>query len=436
MTQTASKRPFGLTSAIALVVANMLGAGVFTTSGFSLADLGSRSTVMLAWLIGAAIALCGAISYGGLVRHMTASGGEYLFLSRVVHPGAGFLAGWVSLLAGFTGAIAFAATVFETYALPAELRPAWLPEGAIGVLSIVLCACAHGLVLRYGVRMQNVVVALKLGFLLVFIGYALTQLGSASWPGLEASVTTTGTATISVFAMSLVWISLSYSGFNAAVYIAGEIDDAPRTAPRALWIGTLVVSALYLVLNAIFLYAPLPGSVAGRPDVAIAAVETLGGERLVLLLRMIIALALLSSVSSMIVIGPRVYARMARDGVFPKFFDFADGSEGAHPPRTSIALQAGLAIIVLLASGLATLLSYLGLMLSLSAAATVACLFLVRRREGAEAVRGIGYPWIPGIFVIATVGLGLLAASQRPHEWIAAVLTVLTGGIAYLLFRR
>ena len=174
-------RPFGLVSATALVVANMIGAGLFTTSGFALADLGSRPRVMAAWLVGGVIALCGAVSYGGLVRRMAVSGGEYLFLSRVIHPGAGFLAGWVSLLAGFTGAIAFAATVFETYVVPESVRPAWLPAGAVGIAAIVVCGSLHGIVVRYGVRAQNAIVLLKLLFLVGFVGFALIRFGDTGW---------------------------------------------------------------------------------------------------------------------------------------------------------------------------------------------------------------------------------------------------------------
>ena len=435
MSSARPRRPFGLFSATALVVANMVGAGVFTTSGFALADLGSRPRVMAAWFVGGLIALCGAVSYGALVRRMAVSGGEYLFLSRVIHPAVGFLAGWVSLLAGFTGAIAFAATVFEAYVLPESVRPAWLPERLLGVVAILLCGLAHGIVVRYGVRAQNVVVVIKLLFIAGFVGFAATRLGGAGWPGLSVDGPTAAFS-LTAFAMSLVWISLSYSGFNAAVYIADEIEDAPRIAPRALWLGTSLVAVGYLVLNAVFVYAPLPAAVAGRSDVAAAAAATLGGDALTTLLRIVISLALLSSVSSMIVIGPRVYAQMARDRVFPSFFSFPDGGEGSRAPVASIGLQVILASVLVLFSGISALLSYLGLVLSMSAAGAVACLFVLRRREGKSVVAGIGYPIVPAIFVGATVVLGLLASVQRPKEWIAAVATLLSGLVAYRLFRR
>jgi APA family basic amino acid/polyamine antiporter len=434
MNEGPRRRPFGLFSATALVVANMIGAGVFTTSGFSLADLGSRPRVMAAWVVGGAIALCGAVSYGGLVRRMAVSGGEYLFLSRVIHPGVGFLAGWVSLLAGFTGAIAFAATVLETYVVPQSIRPEWLPVGAVGIAAIVGCGLLHGIVVRYGVAAQNAIVLVKSLFVAGFVGFALIRLGDTGWPGLglpEPAVAFSLTA----FASSLVWISLSYSGFNAAVYVAGEIEDAPRTAPRALWLGTSIVFAVYLVLNGVFLFAPLPEDVAGRPDVAAAAATALGGGGLSTVLRIVISLALLSSVSSMIVAGPRVYAQMARDGVFPTFFAGSVDGPRERAPLASITLQVILASIVVSVTGLRELLSYLGIVLSMSAAGTVACLFVLRRREGKSAVAGIGYPVVPAVYVVATVVLGLLVVTPRPREWLAAVITMLSGGLAYRVFR-
>jgi len=424
------RRPFGLVSATALVVANMIGAGVFTTSGFALADLGSRPRVMAAWVVGGIIALCGAVSYGGLVRRMAASGGEYLFLSRVIHPMTGFLAGWVSLLAGFTGAIAFAATVFETYIVPQGVRPAWLPEGVVGISAIVVCGLLHGIGVRSGARVQNAIVLFKLLFITAFVALALIRLGDTGWPGLGVPGPAVAFS-VTAFASSLIWISLSYSGFNAAVYVAGEIEDAPRTAPRALWLGTSIVAAIYLALNAVFLFAPLPEDVSGRPDVASAAATALGGGFLSTALRITISLALLSSVSSMIVAGPRVYAQMARDNVFPAFFAAPGDGHGNRAPLTSIALQVILATIVVSLSGLSTLLSYLGFVLSMSAAGTVACLFVLRRREGKSAVAGIGYPWVPAVFVFATLALGLLAATQRPHEWLAALVTLASGAVAY-----
>jgi amino acid transporter len=416
---------FGLFSLVCLIIANMVGAGIFTTSGFALGDLGSANRVMAAWAVGGVIALCGAISYGGLVRRMTESGGEYLFLSRVIHPVAGFIAGWVSLLAGFTGAIAFAALAFETYAFPT--RPDWLPSGGAAVTMVALAAVLHGVRVRTGAAFQNVIVVLKVvmiaGFLL-FAAYVALSRGIAPAPPAAMPFS------LAAFAGSLVWISLSYSGFNAAVYVAGEAKDAQRNAPRALWIGTAVVTVLYVALNAAFVYLPPFEAVVGKEDVAAAAAQSIGGSTAALFIRVITVIALVTSVFSLIMAGPRVYARMADDGVFPKFFRF--GGSGA--PTAAILGQAALAIALIVMSDLRGLLGYLGFTLSISAALSVASLFIIARREGRQAVAVWGYPFTPLFYVLVTLILAGIAGSREPRQFLAAVITIVSGSVVYYAF--
>lgn len=370
------------------------------------------------------IALCGALSYGALVRRMCDSGGEYLFLSRALHPAAGFVAGWVSLLAGFTAAIAFAASAFEAYLLPAAWRPPMWPDGLGAVLVIGLAALAHGLTGRLGTWLQNTLVAVKLALLLGILFWAVWQVPAAAWRGgplrgADGSVPVLG---LVAFAQAVVWISLSYAGFNAAVYVAGEVVDARRQVPRALVVGTVLVIALYLALNALFLYAPSPTAIAGVEDIAARAVAALGGAPLAGLVRGVIALALLTSVSSMIVAGPRVYARMAADGVLPRAL-----AASARGPGRAIALQAVLAAVVVVSTRLETLLSYLGFTLSLSSALCVSSLFVLRRREGARSVPVPGYPWVPGFYVVATLGCAMVAAWARPLEPLTGLATLAVG---------
>jgi APA family basic amino acid/polyamine antiporter len=416
---------FGFFSLVCLIIANMIGAGIFTTSGFALGDLGSANRVMAAWVVGGIIALCGAVSYGGLVRRMTESGGEYLFLSRVIHPVAGFIAGWVSLLAGFTGAIAFAALAFETYAFPT--RPDWMPPGAAAVGMVALAAVLHGVRVRTGAMFQNSVVVLKVvmiaGFLL-FAGYVALSRGTA--PAAPAAIP----FSLAAFAGSLVWISLSYSGFNAAVYVAGEARDAQRNAPRALWVGTAVVTVLYIALNAAFVYLPPFEAVVGKQDVAAAAAEAIGGQPAALFIRVITVIALVTSVFSLVMAGPRVYARMADDGVFPRFFRFA--ADGA--PTAAIMGQAALGIGLILMSDLRGLLGYLGFTLSISAALSVASLFVIARREGRSAVSVWGYPFTPLFYVLVTLILAGIAGSREPRQLMAAVITIVSGSVVYYAF--
>ncbi|MBW2726564.1 MAG: amino acid permease, partial [Deltaproteobacteria bacterium] len=266
------RRHFGPGTLAALVVANMIGAGVFTTSGYTLADLGSPGRVLAAWVVGGAIAICGAIGYGALARRLTESGGEYLFLSRALHPAAGFVAGWISLIAGFTGAIAFAAHAFESYVRPAG--SSWYPN-LVAVAAIMVATAVHAIRPRIGAFGQNGVVVAKLLVLAGFVGFAVVKWagGSRSWPVCEPAA-----FSLSAFAGSLVWISLSYSGFNAAVYVSGEARDPARVVPASMLRATFAVAAIYLALNIIFVGFVPCEDVMGRPDVAVAAAASLLGD--------------------------------------------------------------------------------------------------------------------------------------------------------------
>jgi APA family basic amino acid/polyamine antiporter len=402
----------------------MIGAGVFTTSGFALEALGDPVWVLVAWVAGGLIALCGAASYAGLALHIRSSGGEYVYLARVVHPLAGFVAGWVSLLAGFTAAIAFAALACEAYLDP--LLPIDLPGGGIAAVLVLTAALLHSLRVSVGAVAQNLLVLLKLALIAAFIGVSFFVSAGSAVPNPAASVESLSAMS---FAQNLVWISLSYSGFNAAVYIAGEAQN-PRAVAHALWLGTGLVTVVYLLLNYIFVALPDAAAVSGRADVAAAAAEAIGGTALATMVRGIIVLALVTSVFSMLMAGPRVYARMADDGLLPAALQLRE-----HGPRGAIAFQAVLAVAVIWLTDLKTLLSYLGFTLSLSAAAAVACLFLVHQRSP-ELPRPVGYPWMPAIFIAATVAMAVLAAMRQPVELAAALLTLASGAAVYTAIRR
>ena len=433
------KFDLGLGTLTSLVVASMIGAGVFTTSGFALADLGTPQRVLAAWLIGGGVAVCGALSYGALAQRITLSGGEYVFLSRAVHPVAGFLAGWVSLLAGFTGAIAFAATAFEVYVMPDNIRPVWLPADSVAIALVVLCGLAHGLRKHSGTVSHNIVVVVKLALLVAFLGYAASTLPSGAWQGLQPSAPPiVPPFSVSAFALTLMWVSLSYSGFNAAVYVAGEARDAATNVPRAMVTATVLVMVLYLALNAVFVYAPAPETIIGQQDIAARAAAALGGSWLEAGVRTIIALALLSSVSAMVLTGPRVYAQMAHDGVLPRVLQMH-----SNMPRTAVALQVGMACVLIRLAGLQELLSYLGFILSISAAATVASLFVLHRTEQRRTTKPIshpvpmpGYPFVPAVFIVCTLGFAGLAAVRRPLEPLIGLATIAVGLVLYAVFTR
>jgi APA family basic amino acid/polyamine antiporter len=416
-------RRLGSVTGTALVVGNMVGAGVFTTSGFALADLGRREWVLLAWLVGGVLAFCGAISYGALARRLPESGGEYLFLGRVFHPLAGFLAGWVSLLAGFTAPIAVAGLVLAAYVLPGGgTEQKWLAS-----LAIAVAVGLHGIRLHPGVVLQNVAVGVKLVLLAGLIGFGGIRIAAS-----EIVPTVAPPAfDIGAFAVSLVWISFSYAGWNAAVYVAGEVRDPDRAIQRSLLIGTGIVTAVYLALNAVFLYSTDPAELAGVPEVAAVAAEALGGPVLARAVSVLIALALFTSISAMVMAGPRVYARMAADGLFPRMF-----STRSDVPGAAVALQGGLALVVVWIGELAHLLGYIGFVLGLSSAATVAALMVLRSREGAARIPIPAYPFLPGLFVVTTVGAAGFMVAREPRESALGLATVLLGIPAYWVFRR
>jgi APA family basic amino acid/polyamine antiporter len=420
----------GLFTLTALVIGNMIGAGVFTTSGFALADLGSPYRVLAAWLVGGLVALCGAVSYGALARVVPESGGEYLYLSKNVHPAAGFIAGWISLLAGFTGAIAYAALTFAAYAGVVSGTGASL----YATLVIGVAALLHALRLQQGTWVQNAAVALKLLAMLGFCAVAFFGYSISSWDGLrqiDNGEYAVPPFSIAAFALTLMWISFSYSGFNAAVYIAGEVPSARMRVPQALVLGALLTMLYYLLLNSVFVLVPPFDAVAGQEDVAAVAATAVGGPALAAAMRGIIALALFTSVSAMIMVGPRVYAKMADDGLLPAMLRFR-----RETPTAAVLAQAALAVAVVWIAGLRELLSYLGFTLGLSTAATVASLFVVARRSPDTAQQLPGYPWAPAAFVAFTLFFAALAAARNPWEMVAAVATIGSGALLYFALRR
>lgn len=420
------ERPLNQTSLVAIVVASMIGAGVFTTSGFAVADLQSPHWVMFAWFVGGIIACCGAVSYGHLARRLIENGGEYLFLSRFVHPAIGFIAGWVSFLAGFTGAGAFAAIALEGYALPPDQRPPWLPAGTIAILAVVIGTLLHAFHTRRGAGTHNWLVIGKLIFIGLFVAFAFASWGR--WNGPVSPLVDRSTPTIFMFATSVMWISLSYCGFNAAIYVAAEASGGWAVVAGSMIKSTVAVTILYLLLNAIFLYGPPVGAIAGEQNIAVVAARSISGEALAVLVRVAICFALASSVSSTILAGPRVYAKMAQDGVFPAWFE-----SSVSPPTRSVCLQGVAIAMVVAVSQLQDLLGYLGLTLSLCSAATVAILVTQSPDDFRISRFGRFAAWI---YVIATCVIAALAAWHRPGQATATVTTVVSGGFVYWVIDR
>ncbi len=428
---TKPKRTIGMTSLVCLVVANMIGAGVYTTSGYSLQALGSPIRVLAMWAIAAIIAIAGAICYGGLSRQLVRSGGEYLFLSRAVHPLAGFMAGWISLLAGFTGAIAFAATTFVNY-LPAQLKIDSDEEKMLVAVALIACAALlHLFRTGTGAIGQNILVGIKLVAISLFIAIGVA---SIDWPAqfaASASAAAPGPG-ISTYANQLMWISFSFAGFNASIYVADEAKLGRRTVRRSMLFATLGVSLLYLLINAIFLFATATDAIVGRGDIAAVVADHLGGESLGLAVQLLVALSLATSVSAMLQAGPRVYVKMAEDGMLPSWLIPGDGV-----PRTAILVQAALATLLVCVASIQDLLDYTSFLLSVSAAATVLCLLLPRFRGVPGKRPVILWPLLPASFGMVTMGIAVIGClyryQQSPTSLLLSLAVVASGIVVYSL---
>jgi basic amino acid/polyamine antiporter, APA family len=420
VTDPGSTRRLGLLSASSLVVANMVGVGAFTTSGFLLADLKSPSLVLAAWIVGGLVALCGALSYGALARAIPESGGEYLYLSRTLHPAAGYLAGWVSLLAGFSAPIAAAGFAFGKYA------QVWLPTVPLqvsGSVLLIASAAVHAWRVERGAEIQNAAVVLKLILIAIVVACGFSRLQ----PGPANALPSEMAWPIGSFAVSLIWISFSYAGWNAAVYVAGEVRDPDRNLPRSLIIGTGIVMLVYVAVNAVMVFGGPGAAIAGQVDAARIVAEGLGGKSWGQAISILIALGLATSISAMLMVGPRVYARMADDGCLPAVFKSTAG-----PPRAAITLQLLLALGFLWTGTFESLLTYIGFTLNLSAAGAVVGLILVRRRS-ATAPPMFGWPWAPALFLLFVIWTTWFAFERKTTESLVGLLTLGAGWVAWKL---
>lgn len=408
-----AQRQLSLVSATALVVASMVGSGVFTTSGFLLADLHSPLRVLAAWLSGGILALLGALCYGALARRFPESGGEYIFLTRTLHPAAGYLAGWVSLFVGFSAPLAAVSLAFGEY-----LKD-WLPlfpPRLTGSILLLTFAAVHAIHVQRGAWVQNIAVLFNLLLMAGLVGLCVGRLTPAL-PTPPANG-----FSLAAFAVSLVWISFSYSGWNTAIYIAGEIRDPERTLPRAMTLGVALVTILYLALNAVFVFAAPAETLAGKLEVARLAANALGGATLANLVTALIALALATSVSSMLMAGPRVFARMADDGYLPCWLRFPP----QDPPRAAILLQTVLALILLWLVSFTGLLTYVGFTLGLCTAGAVAGLIRLRWREG-PTLPVPGWPWVPVIFLLTVAAITIFTIVRQPVASAIGLATILMG---------
>jgi APA family basic amino acid/polyamine antiporter len=438
------QRKLGLFPATNIVVANMIGAGIFTTSGLLMAGLNSPLLMLLLWIAGGIIALCGALSYGELGAAMPGAGGEYHFLSKLYNPLSGFLSGWVSFIVGFSAPIAASAMGFSEYfcrALP--VIPEWFSYSGImepaatktflSVSVIMIFSFIHYRGIKSGAIVQNILTVLKVA-LIVFLLLAGFLSGKGDMNNFTVtSGVSSGLAGWKTIGLSLMWIMFAYSGWNASTYIGGEIKNPSRTLPRSLILGTGIVMLLYLGLNLLYIYSINPNDMKGVISVGGLAMGNLFGKSADTLFSLLIAFALFSSLSAFIIIGPRVYYSMAHDGLFFK------SVAAIHPkfkvPSNSIILQCIIAVILTLSGTFEQVLTYMGFSLGVFPILAVAGVFKLRR-DNPSALRMAGYPYTQIIYLISGVSILVLSFLERPVESSIASLTVIAGIPAYYIFKK
>lgn len=437
------ERKLGLFPVINIVVANIIGAGIFTTTGYLMEFLGNPVIMLSLWLTGGLIALCGALSFGELGAAFPEAGGEYTFISKLFHPLLGFLSGWLSLIVGFSAPIAAAAIGFSSYfiwAFPGMQE--WLLPGMflstemfsrlLAIMVILAFSLIHSRGVILGARVQNSLTILKIILVtgLIIAGFTIgkgdinnvtrSQPFIFDFNGLKS------------MGLSLMFIMFAFSGWNSATYIGSEIKNPRKVIYRSLVISTIIVTILYLGLNLFFIYAIPPGQMAGEPEIGGVAAGYAFGDTAETIISLLISFALFSSLSAFIILGPRVYYSMARDGYFFKFVSKVSPTHKV--PQNALFLQSSIAIVLVLSGTFEQIITYMGFSLGIFPLLAVIGVFKLRIK-GKSVLKLPGFPVIQIIYILTGISILVLAYFERPWESTIAILTALSGVPVFYWFK-
>ncbi len=425
-----------------VIVSNMIGTGIFGTTGFMARDLGSPVLILLLWVGGGLFALMGAMCYSELGTLMPRAGGDYIYLRETFGPFIGFLSGWMSLTIGFSAAIAANGHLFAAHVsqlLPGQSSGALagiLSAKVIGLLMIWALTLVHLAGVVAGGWLTRGLTVLKVGAILTLIGAGLF-VGQGDWANLTQKATTAspGPATLLT---SFMFVTFAFSGWNAAGYIAGEMRNPARSIPGAALSATLVVTLLYLGLNLIYLYALPVEQLAGDPiePVAHNAAAAMFGPGTGWWATLFLCVSIAGATSAMIWAGPRVYFAMAKDGALPAFFSTTHAKSGA--PIRSILLQSAWVSVLILVANLEGLILYTAFSLVLFTAMTVSCVLVLRLRQPTQ-VRPYSvtlYPIVPLLYLLVSAAILWAAFVLQPTKALLGLGTTLVGIPFYFLARR
>lgn len=424
------KNKITILTGAAIVIANMIGTGAFTSLGFQLKDLSDSAVVLTLWISGGVLALSGAFSYAEIGTLIRKSGGEYTFLSQLYHPIAGYLAGWISLTVGFAAPIALSAIAFVEY------FPFWTPD--MKWTSIVLVGAitfVHTRSLRASSKFQNISTLLKVGLVaslilagLLLPGYAGggVGIGSDFFPELTSAA----------FAIGLIYVTYSYSGWNAATYITEEFENPAKSLPVALIGGTLLVTVFYTLLQYVFLKHVPAGELAGELNVGTIAAQRMLGENIGNLYSLAISLLLISGISAMVWVGPRVTSSIAGEHRLWHFFQA--GADGI--PKRALWLQFAISAVLLLTGTFEQIMIYCGVLLTISTMMTVFGVFIIRRKKEGnpdeKAFKSPLFPLFQVLFLLLSLWMVVFAFIHNTKETLLGMSNLLIGLISYFWSQR
>ncbi|MCW3077044.1 MAG: amino acid permease [Bacteroidetes bacterium] len=421
----------GFNTAVAIVIANMIGTGVFTSLGFQVLGIESGFALLALWIVGGILALCGALTYGEISSAFPQSGGEYNYLSKLYHPAIGFISGWVSVSVGFAAPIAAAAVALGQYVtkIYPHVNATVLSLTVIGVITIV-----HSVNLKAGSLFQRVFTIVKVVCIVMFIGFGLFHVpdhtvnfspGAGAWKDIFSSG----------FAVSLIYVTYAYSGWNAATYISGEIENSKKNLPRALITGTLVVMVIYTALNFVFLYSvPIP-ELKGVLEVGYLSANKIFGVQVGQFMSLVIALLLVSTISAMVLAGPRVMQSMGNDIKGLRFFAISNKNK---VPYVAIIFQSAIAVTLVLTSSFQSLITYVGFTLNLFTFLTVLGIFILRYKfkHVETSYKTILYPLTPIVFLLIILYILIHIMIDKPVESLFGLGTVLLGLVFYFITNK
>jgi APA family basic amino acid/polyamine antiporter len=417
--------------AVAIVVADMVGVGVFTSLGFQVKDIPSGFSILLLWAVGGVVALCGVFSYGELGAMFPRSSGEYNFLKRAYHPAFGFVAGWVSATVGFAAPVALAAMAFGEYGK--SILPNAPPIAlAIGVVWLVSLVQLSGV--RHSSTFQLIATVLKVVLIVAFLlmGFLIGTPQPVSFAPQASDFSHIVSAP---FAISLVFVMYSFSGWNAATYIIGEMRLPERNVPRAMLAGTLIVLVLYVALNAVFLHTAPADKLAGQLDVARISGSYIFGEFGGRIVGAMICVGLVSSISAMMWIGPRVMMTMGED--IPALRVFARRSSSGAPAY-AILFQLAVASLMLFTRSFELVLEFIQFSLLFCSFFTVLGVIKLRitHPDLPRPYRAWGYPLSPLVFLLVTGFMMYYLATGRPLQSALSVVIMISGLLIYAVFSK